>query len=275
MNSFHGVLRGCYRFMVLPLLVAAALQFGLPTVARAHSTLEYRVELLKLKAEAEAGLQLAAKTRTEIEKSANTAAVKKELLDLVAKAESKLKTSLATFVQQLKDAQEEQDGMAPPKRTFIVQGQPSLGSDLLVAFIAPGAHATLTFQFLDIASHLVVSGPSVASVLYETFPDTNDPATRVSLGTSTDAANGFPLDFVLNDLIELVMATPFDASGAPIFLRGIDDTDNIAQGIVVAIDSSNVVPTPASVPLVWTALALLALSPTRCGKRDLRPMPSS
>jgi hypothetical protein len=114
--------------------------------------------------------------------------------------------------------------------------QLAIGQDFLdgmtpTEILAAGAVSTLTFQFIDPATGVPTIGPSVGSVLYEASPTPAIAGTFAPLGSSHDATNNFPLAFTVTSAEEDIVAIPFDLSGAPIVITGVDGF-NVAEGDV-------------------------------------------
>jgi hypothetical protein len=155
-------------------------------------------------------------------------------------------------------------------------GRPKLGGQSSSLMMAPGQSALLTFGFIDPATGLPVAGPATASVLYEEQvnpPDITNGTTFASapytpIGSSTDVADGFPVLFTATSSEEDIVAIPFDASGAPIFIQGVVDStdtgetaaeDNVAKGDVVQLN----IPEPTTAVLFGTSLLLLGVGSGR------------
>ncbi|MFZ6750153.1 hypothetical protein [Undibacterium sp. Ren11W] len=245
--AFHSLIRNLIRLIVFSITISALL-FGTLSVASAQTT---RADAeTKLLSKVEKSVEVLKSIQTLIEDIENSGLLPNPDLEKKLKA---LKKDQSDLKKALKDA------MKSLEASLLSGGQPSIDNRFLASFVVPGTLTSLEFQFLDPITHFVVVGPNVASVQYETIPDPEHPDVRISLGTSNDAANHFAFNFVINDIIQIIIATPLDAAGIPLFLRGVSDTDNIAAGIMVAIDNTNVIPVPATAFLVMSGLALIAL----------------
>jgi PEP-CTERM motif len=104
---------------------------------------------------------------------------------------------------------------------------------------------TLSYLFVDTANGLPVAGPAVASVMYEANYNPYNPTDWVTLGTSTDAATNFSLSFTVQPYEPEIQAIPYDSSGNPIVISGVDG-DNVALGLVTLL---NPVPEPSTLVL--------------------------
>jgi hypothetical protein len=126
-------------------------------------------------------------------------------------------------------------------------GQPSLANQFPVSDLAPGTTGLLTFQFIDPVTMFPVPGPAVASVLYEVNldPDTD---LYLVIGSSSDTGSLFSVPFVVHGFEPDIRATPFDASGNPVFTPGLGGF-NVAAGSVVNI--------PVPVPELSTGMLVL------------------
>ncbi|MDO8654773.1 MAG: hypothetical protein Q7R66_21600 [Undibacterium sp.] len=246
-RAFRSQIRKSIRFIIFSVTIIA-LQFGTLNVANAQTT----------RADAEANLL------SKIEKAVDTLKSVQTLIEDIENSGLLPNPELEKKLKDLKKNQSDlkkalKEAMKTLEASLLSGGQPSIDNRFLADFVTPGALTTLEFQFLDPITHLVVVGPSVASVHYETILDPGHPDIRIDLGISTDVVNHFALNFVISDIVQVIIATPLDAAGLPLFLRGVNDTDNIAAGIMVAIDNTNVIPVPATAFLVMSGLALIAI----------------
>jgi hypothetical protein len=121
--------------------------------------------------------------------------------------------------------------------------QPSWKAMFPTATADDGDSGLLTFHFISPATGLPTAGPAVAFVLYEINQNPDTPG-YTPLGISTDASTDFSFPYTVAGLEPDIQATPFDASGAPIFLPGFDGS-NVAVGSVTIF-----APEPSSLVLV-------------------------
>jgi hypothetical protein len=129
-----------------------------------------------------------------------------------------------------------------------------------ISHVPIGQMALLTFAFLKPDSLQPTVGPSIAFVVYDVNLDPSNPGVFKTIGTSFDATSNFALPFTASGFEPLIRATPFDASGKPIQIPGVDG-DNIAVGYVVDMDIS--VPEPNSDIMMLTGAGLLACARKR------------
>jgi hypothetical protein len=112
----------------------------------------------------------------------------------------------------------------------------------------PGSLLSIDFGFVDPATGLAASGPAIGSVEYLVSTDPNNPLSYTPIGTSTDAASNFSFSYLDNSAYEPdIEAIPFDLSGHPIVLTGVDGY-NAAIGSVTALSA-------APEPSAWLFLA--------------------
>ncbi len=108
-----------------------------------------------------------------------------------------------------------------------------------------GATGLLTFQFVQAGTGLPDPGPAIGSVLYQALLDPDMPAVFTTIGESADAASDFAVSFTVEGFEPTILATPYDTSGNPIFLDGLDDL-NVAQALLVDVPVE-AVPEPSSI----------------------------
>jgi hypothetical protein len=112
---------------------------------------------------------------------------------------------------------------------------------------------TLTFFWTDTGIGMpAAGGPAVGSVNYLTSADPFGSWT--SVGVSTAPSSSFALDFMPSVLAPWVLGVPYDVTGAPINLTGVDGF-NVAPGLAVNADVP--VPEPISIALAFLGAALL------------------
>jgi hypothetical protein len=120
-------------------------------------------------------------------------------------------------------------------------------------FAQPGQLLSVDFGFLDPATGLPTTGPSVASVAYEVDTDPLSATNFVPIGTSFDAGSNFSISYLISTTFEPgIQAIPYDANGDPIVITGLGG-DNVAQGKVVAL----FIPEPSTFALLLPSLLML------------------
>jgi hypothetical protein len=159
------------------------------------------------------------------------------------------KRQIAEKEKQYRDMQK-MIGVSAVGATFIDGLYPSAPRN-------PGTLVNLTFEFLDPATGEPTSGPAVASVQYfaNLDPDSDD---YVFLGASLDAGSDFSLPFLVIPFEPMIKSIPFDPSGAPITIVGLEG-QNVALGLGTALQF----PEPSG-------MALLALGVVALGRGALR-----
>lgn len=134
-----------------------------------------------------------------------------------------------------------------------------------VEFLVPGTLATLTFEWLDPQTLLATTGPAIAFVSYAYSQTPDVPTSFTPLGTSTNPLTDFALQYSAFSTEEAIVATPFDASGNPIFIADVDGIGNLAPGTVVQLVS----PEPATLLLFGSSL--LGLTAAMSARRRRKP----
>jgi hypothetical protein len=132
----------------------------------------------------------------------------------------------------------------------VIVGRAMLNGQSPVAHLSEGATGELTFQFIDPGTGSPVAGPEVGFVLYRVNLDPDLPDLFTQVGFATDSAENFSLPFVVTGFEPLILATPFDRSGNPVFIPGAGGS-NVAVGSVVDI------PIPEPSMLLLFSLSLL------------------
>ncbi|GCA74164.1 hypothetical protein MiTe_00986 [Microcystis aeruginosa NIES-2520] len=138
---------------------------------------------------------------------------------------------------------------------------------LTFAFINPENSTSTSFDIAD-------PGFSIASVLYEVNLDPDMPDVFETLGVSNDPTSNFRITFTPTGFEPLVIATPFDSLGNPIFISGVDN-NNVAIGLAVDVIGTKDI---TCVPEPSTILSLLALGTLGAAstlKRKLKPSQST
>jgi hypothetical protein len=135
---------------------------------------------------------------------------------------------------------------------LLVDGTPGASHD------EQGATITLSFTFDNAMTGIPTGGgPAIGSVLYEVNRDPDMPSVFDPIGVSTDAGKGFGQTFTIDSYEPMFEAIPFDPSGAPIFISGIDG-ENEAVAFNVNIPGaasrplSGVIPEPSG----WAMMIL-------------------
>jgi hypothetical protein len=132
-------------------------------------------------------------------------------------------------------------------------GQPKLSGRFPVANLPPGVPGFVQFQFIDPVTRSPLPDTEINFVTYEVKLSHGPDSSFSVLGSSNDLESNFLLPFVYTVGFEpTIRATPFDFSGNPIFIPGVDD-QNVAVGEVFDI--------PALVPEPSTLLLLSLLLP--------------
>jgi hypothetical protein len=128
-----------------------------------------------------------------------------------------------------------------------VVGLAELNGQEPAALVTVGSINELTYMFVDPLTLEPTTGPAISSVFYEYSPTPDVPGSFTPLGTSTDAATDFALPYLALPTEEAIVAEPlFD--GNPVFIQGVDPSDNAAVGLVTAL----LVPEPST----WAMMAL-------------------
>ena len=99
----------------------------------------------------------------------------------------------------------------------------------------------LSLLWIDPATSAVVAGPDTSAVTYFSFNegapislDVNDSSVWTNLGTSADSSSGFSLSLKIPTGEQIFLAEPFDASGAPIFISGVNGyNDALGEGVLL------------------------------------------
>lgn len=107
-----------------------------------------------------------------------------------------------------------------------------------------GTSVSLTFDFIDPGTGQPNGGPAITCVEYAVNLDPETPSVFTPVGESSDAADGFAVPFTVTGYEPVIRATPFDASGDPIFIDGLDG-QNVAVGYAGVIPPG-VVPEPST-----------------------------
>ncbi len=143
-------------------------------------------------------------------------------------------------------------------------------TDLIPGSASPTTVA-LTFGWADPATGAPVSGgPAIGSVKYYAFVgtastpislDLNDPTVWSLVGTSAASSSDYLYEYTFPTSEQIIVAEPFDGSGDPILLGGVD-------GYNAALDDEMIVvtPEPATI-IVWPLLGLVSLVAVRVWRR--------
>jgi hypothetical protein len=94
----------------------------------------------------------------------------------------------------------------------------------------PGQVLNLAFEYINPANGATVSDPLVAEVVYEAITNPADPTDWVVIGQSTDSTSDFAISWQSSGFEPIIEAIPYDSSGAPIVISGVDG-DNSAVGL--------------------------------------------
>ncbi len=145
---------------------------------------------------------------------------------------------------------------------YAVAGTPQ-SPQFPAVFALQGQLLSVDFGFIDPATGLATTGPLVASVEYEVNVDPLSPTDYVPIGTSFDAASDFSISYLFStDFEPTIQAIPFDASGNPIIMPGVDG-ENVARGVVTAV----VTPEPSA---VWLLAVVIAITLPKARSRKAR-----
>ena len=143
-------------------------------------------------------------------------------------------------------------------------GTSQLDPSFFEPFLSFGETGSLNFHYIDPRSGLPVLGPPTAWVVYEAIRDPDDTDQRSLLGTSFDVTHDFALGYTLTGFEEIVIGTPYDAAGTPIFLSSNDPRENVAPGWFMVFRRFPV-PLPGSLPLLVFGVASIAAMRWRAG----------
>jgi hypothetical protein len=146
--------------------------------------------------------------------------------------------------QQINDLWEEYRKEQKAKGTPIV-GCTTLSGQYPTTFLAPGALCQLQFQFIDTNTGLPIRGPEVAFVLYQASPDPNSPNELHWVGMSADPRTNFAFRVPVNGFEPSYLATPYDRTGKPIVIRGLDN-ENVAVAFSTVLFDTEPAITPLS-----------------------------
>jgi hypothetical protein len=131
-------------------------------------------------------------------------------------------------------------------------GQPLLNGLFPVGNVGPGVVGLVTFAFIDPQTLQPVMMSDTGAVFYEVKLSPESPFTE--LGFSTVAEDNFSLPFEFTVGFEpLIQATPFDTSGNPIIIPGVDG-ENVAVGFL--LDIPRPVPEPSTLLLFSLSVLL-------------------
>ena len=115
-----------------------------------------------------------------------------------------------------------------------VVGLAELNGQEPAVLVTVGSINQLTFMFVDPLTLEPTTGPEISSVFYEYSHTPDVPGSFTPLGTSTDAATDFALPYVALPTEVAIVAEPL-FNGNPVFIQGVDPSDNAAGGLVTAL----------------------------------------
>jgi hypothetical protein len=176
--------------------------------------------------------------------------------------------AFGTLVVQFDSAEEVEYETNPDSSPCHCIGQTEVDGVPTISRADQGQTVSLTFNFSDIVTGIPpTSGPAIGSVLYEVNLDPLVPTVFDPIGISFDASGGFAEPFTIGSYEPLIVAIPFDPSGAPIFVSGFPG-ENIAPSIALDIPT-DAPPVPLPEPRIW-AMMLLGLGTVGAVKRYSR-----